>query len=136
MTIAHSHIRGGMASTLRTLLVSAALSVLAVPALAEGDPEAGKRAFAKCIACHSVESGQHKPTGPSLAGIFDRKAGTAAGFRYSPAMQKADLVWNDGNLDKYLENPRTFIRGNRMAFPGVRSDRERADLIAYLKTLK
>jgi cytochrome c len=125
-----------MRFAVRTLFVSVAVAVLAMPALAEGDPEAGKRAFAKCTACHTVEAGTHRPTGPSLAGVVGRAAGTAEGFRYSPAMQKSDVTWDDESLHSYLENPRGFIRGNRMAFPGIRNAQERADLIAYLKTLE
>jgi cytochrome c len=118
------------------LLAPMVLSVLAAPAHAEGDPEAGKSAFAKCTACHTTEAGQHRPTGPSLSGVVGREAGTAEGFRYSPAMQKSGVVWDEETLDKYLADPRGFIRGNRMAFPGLRDAKERADVIAYLKTLE
>lgn len=125
-----------MKLTVRTMLASVALAALAAPALAEGSPEAGERAFAKCTACHTTVAGENRPTGPSLAGVYGRGAAGAEGFRYSPAMQRSDVTWDDANLDKYLENPRGFIRGNRMAFVGVRDAQERADLIAYLKTLK
>jgi len=105
------------------------------PAFAEGDVKAGKRVFNKCKACHDIRPGKNK-IGPSLHGVVGRKAGTAPGYRYSPALKKADLTWTEENLHKYLENPRKMIRGTRMAFAGLRSKKERDDVIAYLKSLK
>jgi len=96
------------------------------------DPAKGKRVFNKCKACHSLEPGK-KRIGPSLHGVFGRKAGTAAGFKFSPAMQKANIVWNEKTLDEYLTKPRTMVKGTRMVFPGLSKAAERADLIAYLK---
>lgn len=105
-------------------------------ALAQGDPEEGKKVFRKCAVCHTTEEGKHK-IGPSLHGVFGREAGTVEGFRqYSPAMKKSKVTWNEENLDKYLENPRKFIKGGRMIFPGLKSKEERDNVIAYLKTLK
>ena len=70
--------------------------------------------------------------GPNLHGIFGRKAGTADDFAYSEAMKKSGIVWDDDTLAKYLRNPREFIPGNRMAFPGIKDDKQIADLLAYL----
>jgi cytochrome c len=101
-------------------------------ASAAGDPERGAQAFRACLACHSLEPGQHR-TGPSLAGVFGRKAGTAEGFRrYSPALKAADVVWNQATLDVWIADPQAFIPGNRMAFRGLPDAQARADLIAYL----
>lgn len=105
------------------------------PAHAEGDAKAGKKVFNKCAFCHDIRPGKVK-NGPSLHGVVGSKAGTAAGYRFSPAMQKSGLTWTEANLDKYLENPRKVVRGTRMAFAGLRSKKERDDVIAYLKTLK
>jgi cytochrome c len=100
---------------------------------AEGDPAAGKKVFNQCQVCHSIEAGKNK-IGPSLHGVVGRKAGTAEGFRnYSPAMKKADVVWTEENLDKYLANPKGFIPHNRMIFVGLKKDKDRANVIAYLK---
>ncbi len=115
--------------------LAVAIAVPAGPARADGDMEEGKKVFRKCMVCHDTAPGKHK-LGPSLAGVFGRKAATAAGFRFSPALQKSGLVWDDKTLHAYLENPNRAVPGGRMAFAGLRSEKERADVIAYLKTLK
>ncbi len=100
---------------------------------ASAAPEDGSRAFRACVACHSLEPDQHL-TGPSLAGLYGRKAGTIDGFtRYSSALKNADVVWNDENLDTWLANPQALIPGNLMSFPGIKEKQVRADLIAFLK---
>lgn len=105
----------------------------AAPAAAEGDPDKGKKVFNQCRACHSLKAGEHR-VGPSLAGVWDREAGTAEGFtRYSDPMKESGVVWNAETLDAYLADVRGYIPGNRMTYPGVRSAEQRADLIAYLK---
>jgi cytochrome c len=101
---------------------------------AAGDPEAGAQVFRPCAACHTLEPGVHR-TGPSLAGVFGRKAGTAEGFhRYSDALSSADLVWGEDTLSSFLADPQAFLPGNRMTFPGITDVQARADLIAYLQT--
>jgi cytochrome c len=99
---------------------------------AAGDPAHGAQVFRACAACHSLEPGQHR-TGPSLAGVLGRTAGTAAGFRrYSPALKASGVVWNEATLDAWIADPRAFIPGNRMGFRGLSDAQARADLIAYL----
>ena len=93
-----------------------------------------RRCFATCAACHTLEPGVHR-TGPSLAGVFGRKAGTAEGFhRYSDALRSADLVWREDTLNGFLADPQAFLPGNRMTFPGIADAQARADVIAYLQT--
>jgi cytochrome c len=104
-------------------------------ALADGDAAKGKQVFKKCAICHDVRAGKHK-IGPSLHAVFGTKAGDVKGFRFSPAMKKSGLTWDEKTLDKYLENPRKMVKGTRMVFAGLRSKKEREDVIAYLKTLK
>jgi len=120
----------------RAALAGLALLALAVgPARAEGDPGAGKTAFRKCTACHTLQAGRHR-VGPSLAGVFGRVPGSAEGFRYSPAMTAfgaTGATWDPATVDAYLADPRGFIAGNRMVFPGLKDAGERADLIAFLK---
>jgi cytochrome c2 len=120
-------------------IITAAATLVALSlggqARAAGDVTDGKKAFGKCAICHDIRAGKHK-IGPSLHGVVGQKAASAKGYRYSPAMQKVGLTWNDETLHKYLENPRKVVPGTRMAFAGVRSKKERDDLIAYLKTLK
>jgi cytochrome c len=104
-------------------------------AVAAGDPARGANAFRACMVCHAVKPGEHM-TGPSLADVWNRKAGTAEGFsRYSDALKGADLVWNDRNLDKWLANPEKLIPGNSMAFQGISNQQAREDIIAYLKAV-
>ncbi len=99
----------------------------------EGDAAAGGRAFRACAACHSLEL-NHNMTGPSLAGVANRKAGSLASFpRYSDAMKQSGVVWNEQTLDRYLENPAQFIPGNHMTFPGIPDAKARLDIVAFLK---
>lgn len=108
-------------------------ALAASPAAAQDDADAGKLAFRACQACHTLAPGRHM-TGPSLAGVFGRKAGSADGFaRYSPAMRQAGIVWNAETLDKFLADPQAFVRGNWMTFAGIEAATERANLIAYLR---
>ncbi len=101
---------------------------------AAGDKERGARAFSACAARHALEPGRNL-TGPSLSGLWGRKAGTLDGFlRYSPALTKSGLVWNEQALDRWLRNPEALVQGNFMQFGGVKDDQARADLIAFLKT--
>jgi nitrite reductase (NO-forming) len=87
--------------------------------------------FRKCQACHSLDAGKNL-LGPSLAGIIGRKAGNAPGYDYSPAMKKADITWNEQTLDQYLSDPGKIVPGNKMPFPGLKTDHDRADVIAYI----
>jgi nitrite reductase (NO-forming) len=101
-----------------------------VPA-GSGDASAGRLVFRKCQACHSLDAGKNL-LGPSLAGVIGRKAGSAPGYDYSPAMKKADMVWNDQTLDQYLIDPGKAVPGNKMPFPGLKTDHDRADVIAFI----
>lgn len=114
---------------------SVLFSLLADTAVAAGDPARGAREFLSCTACHSVKAGEHS-TGPSLANLWSRKAGTADGFpRYSEALKGADLVWDERSLDRWLHDPRQLVPGTSMAFQGIKDAQERADVIAYLKAV-
>ncbi|MGH6928776.1 MAG: c-type cytochrome [Dongiaceae bacterium] len=121
-------------SPVRSALLAASLLLVASAAMGgEGDVQAGAKAYRACTACHSLAPGRHM-TGPSLAGMWERKAGSAEGFtRYSDALKSAAIVWDAATLDPWLADPRAFIPGNRMTFPGIRDARTRADLIAYLQ---
>ncbi len=118
-------------STLATALLAGMVVLAANPALAEGDPTKGERIFKKCAACHVLE-GNKKKIGPSLAGLFGREAGTVAGFKYSKAMKNSDIVWTAQVLDEYLVNPRKYVPGTKMAFPGLKKAQDREDVIAFL----
>ena len=117
------------------MTVGLALAALSSSARA-ADPVAGKAVFSSyCSICHSVQPGKNM-VGPSLFGVVGRKTGTVPGFHYSPANLSANLTWDAATLDKYLQSPRTVIPGTTMTYGGLKDDTKRADLIAYLATLK
>lgn len=120
-------------------LASLSAACVAVALLSDGawaaeGPDLGASLFARaCAACHSLQPNRNM-TGPSLAGVWERKAGTLQSFdRYSPALKSADVTWNAGSLDQWLKNPARFIPHNRMTFPGIGDAQARADLIEFLK---
>ncbi len=124
-----------MRTILLTLVIVAA-GTLASPvdaAAAAGDPERGAKAFGFCAACHSLKPDLNM-TGPSLAGVWDRKAGSLASFeRYSPALKAADITWNEQTLDAWLKSPAELVPHNRMTVQGIDDARNRADIVAFLK---
>jgi cytochrome c len=109
--------------------------VAAVSARADGDVEAGKVVFKKCSICHTVDPAR-KGVGPTLFGVVGRKSATVAGFNYSDAMKAADKTWDPATLDTYLTSPKTLVPGTKMIFPGLPNADDRANVIAYLSTLK
>lgn len=100
-----------------------------------GDAEAGADVFKKCAACHNVEEAKNK-VGPHLVNVIGRTPGSLEGFKYSNAMVEFGdgKVWDETTLTEYLANPRGVVKGTRMAFAGLKSDEELANVIAYLKT--
>ena len=124
---------------MRTGLVSAAAALawaVTGSAVMAQDAENGQDLFRQCRACHQVGAGAKNLVGPHLNGIVGRKGGSVDGFSYSDANKKAGaggLVWTDENLAKYLENPREFMPGTKMAYAGMKDKGDRDDLIAYLK---
>jgi cytochrome c len=101
-----------------------------------GDPAAGRAVFSSsCGICHTVKPGDNK-IGPTLFGVVGRKTGTVPDYTYSSANLTANIIWTDAELDKYLAAPRATIPGTKMAYAGVKDATKRADLIAYLDTLK
>ncbi|MGH7019446.1 MAG: c-type cytochrome [Brevundimonas sp.] len=98
-----------------------------------GDLENGRRAFARCRSCHTITPGGPNMTGPNLYGVFGRAAGADAKFSYSHAMRTAGFTWDADKLDHWLQNPRTFLPGNKMTFPGLPDANDRRDVIAFLK---
>ena len=109
-------------------------AAITTPAAA-ADTAHGKQLFQACAACHGAE-GKGGTLGPNLVGVVGRKAGSLDDFRYSNAMKRSALVWDDRNLRDYVSNPQAKIKGNRMPFSGVGSPSDADDIVAYLKTLK
>jgi cytochrome c len=99
---------------------------------AAGDSAQGEKKFIECAACHSLKPGVTL-VGPSLAGVFDRKAGTLTDFRYSPAMRRSGITWTAQTLDQFIADPQKAVPANRMPYAGIPDDAARADLIAYLE---
>lgn len=126
-----------------TLAGALALGVMAGPAAAQqlkigtltGDPVRGQAAFAPCKACHVTQKGVNR-VGPSLNGIVGRKAGTVPGFNYSAANKGSGVTWTPQVMFTYLENPRKFMPGTKMAYAGLKDPQKRADVIAWLATQK
>ena len=109
----------------------AAIAALPAP-YNEASYEAGRRVFAQCRSCHTINAGEANRVGPNLHGVFGREIGTAPNFNYSQVVQDANFTWDAAQLDHWLANPQTFMPGNRMAFAGVRNEEQRRDVIAYL----
>jgi cytochrome c len=128
MTTGRAALLCGLASVVLGTVTSAAGSP-------EGNAARGAAAFRQCIGCHSAESGVHL-TGPSLAHVWGRRAGTVDGFtRYSEPLKQAAVVWDAPTLDRWLQDPQAVAPGNLMTFPGLKDEQVRADLIAYLKAV-
>jgi cytochrome c len=112
-----------------------AAGMLAAGSAQAQDAAKGEQVFRQCSVCHSTEAGVTK-LGPSLHGVVGRKAGTEPGFAYSNAMTSFGKVWDAATLDAYLTNPAAAVPGGKMVFVGIKDATQRADVIAYLETLK
>ena len=110
------------------------LMAMSVPTGAQtADGVRGEHVYRACAPCHSLEPNRNM-TGPSLAELWNRKAGSLPSFdRYSPALKSSGIIWGDNTLDAWLKDPQHFIPGNTMTFAGTRDARQRADLLAFLK---
>ena len=116
----------------------AALSTASQPAQAESDAGRGARVFQRCFSCHSVDPNEKPLQGPNLAGVIGRAAGTLPRFEYSEAMTAAGrngLVWTEEKLDLYVTDPEALVPGTAMGPVQLGNPTDRADLIAYLKSV-
>lgn len=122
------HVRRPIAIT-----VAAFITMAAQASAQEGDAARGQRVFQACSSCHSLQPNQNM-TGPSLSGLWHRKAGTLQSFdRYSNALQASHIDWNDRTLEEWITDPQRMVPGNEMPFPGIKDAQQRRDLIAFLK---
>lgn len=104
----------------------------ATPAFAQ-DADKGERVFKKCQACHALDPAEQTDKGPTLHGVFGRKAGGAEGYAYSEALKSADIVWTDETMEAFLADSQAVVPGNTMNFSGLRKAEDRAAVIAYLR---
>ncbi len=117
----------------RRLLVAGVLSIcLLAPAMAAPDAARGEQIYARCQACHALA---YDRVGPRHCGLIGRTAGSVPGFDYSSAMKSSHIVWNDETLDRFLASPLKMVPGTAMTYDGVPEAKDRADLIAYLKSV-
>jgi cytochrome c len=113
-------------------VVTGTLALWSSIALAQGDAAAGEKVFNKCKACHVADEPQNR-VGPHLVGLFGRQAGSVEGFKYSDAMKGSGVTWSEETVSEYIADPRGYIKGNRMAFVGLKDEEDIANLVAYLK---
>jgi cytochrome c len=117
---------------LRLPLTVFAFAALLTPALAQ-DIDAGERSFRKCTPCHSIGTDAQNKLGPILNGLDGRKSGTIENYNYTEANKNSGIVWDDKTFNEYITDPRAKIPSTKMIFPGIKNEKERADLWAYVK---
>ncbi|KAI6249876.1 Cytochrome c [Erysiphe necator] len=102
--------------------------------LTQGDYKKGAGLFKqRCASCHNLKEDDSKKVGPSLIGLFGRKTGSVEGYSYSDANKAKGIIWNEETLFTYLENPKKYIPGTKMAYGGLKKEKDRNDLITFLK---
>jgi cytochrome c len=123
---------------LRLPLAMLIASLVALPAAAQDADlvAAGEKVFKRCAACHTIGAGATDGVGPALDGVVGRAAGTREGYRYSDAMVAAGasgLAWDTGTLDAFLADPKAMVKGNKMAYAGLKNPKARAAVVAYIE---
>ena len=113
-------------------VAAAAMVAFAAPAVAQ-DLAAGENSFKKCLPCHRVGPDAKNLVGPVLNGLEGRKSGTIEGYNYSEANKNSGITWSEDTFKEYITDPRAKIPGTKMVFAGIKNEKERADLWAYLK---
>lgn len=125
-----------MHTNFRTIVISLAATAFLIGPSHAGDAEKGAKVYKKCVSCHMVGAKAKNRVGPQLNGIIGRDIASLDDYKYSKAMVKyaaAEKVWSEENLGAYLANPRKTVKGTRMAFAGLRKQKDVDNVIAYLK---
>ena len=118
-------------------VILASLTIAATMGMANAqDLAAGEQSFRKCSPCHAVGEDAKNKVGPELNGLDGRKSGTVADYSYSDANKKADITWSEAVFKDYIQNPMAKVPGTKMAFAGIKNEKEIGDLWAYLKQFK
>jgi len=113
--------------------VAVAALIASIGAALAQDAGAGEKVFAKCKICHQIGESAKNMVGPVLNGVVGRKAGSYPGYHYSDANEKSGITWDEAELKKYLKDPKGVVPGTKMIFPGLPSEKEIDNVIAYLK---
>src|SRR3990167_4640998 len=122
---------------MKYVLLTLVLTVIAAPAFAAGDADAGGKLFTKtCGGCHSIGEGARGGFGPELNGIIGRPAGTTTDYQYSDAMKNSGVVWTREKLAAYIEDPKSVVSGTRMIFWGISDQEKIENILAYLATFQ
>ena len=124
-----------MKKTLSLALSTAIIAFSSIGYANAADMAKGKKVFNKCKACHTLVAAKHR-IGPSLSGVFGRTAGTSAKYKYSKALKNAGgggLVWSEKTISEYLVKPRTYVKGTKMTFIGLKKPADIENLMAFLK---
>ena len=116
-----------------TAVLSAAMLCMASAPLLAQDAAEGEEVFKKCRACHQVGESAKNGVGPVLNGVIGRKAGTIEGFNYSEANKNSGLTWDEATFTKYIQDPRGVVPGTKMAFAGLKDEKDIKDILAFLK---
>jgi cytochrome c len=116
--------------TLSALVIVAASAT--VPAALAQDAAAGKTSFNKCLACHAIGEGAKNKVGPELNGLDGRKSASAPDYNYSDANKNSGITWNEAQFKEYIKDPKAKIPGTKMAFAGIKNEKEIDDLWAYI----
>ena len=121
---------------MRSLALAAVILAVSAGTAPAQDAAAGETSFKKCMPCHDVGEDARNKVGPVLNGLEGRKSGTIEGFNYSDANKSSGITWNEETFKDYIKDPRAKIPGTKMIFPGIKNEKEAADLWAYLKQFK
>ena len=122
---------------MKLMLLTAVAATVAITGAAKAqDLAAGEQSFRKCSPCHSVGPDARNKVGPELNGLDGRKSGTVADYSYSEANKQAEITWGDATFKDYIQNPMAKVPGTKMAFAGIKNEKEIGDLWAYLTQFK